>query len=110
MRRLEVVVLAAVCGACGKEVPVVIAPTLPPVNAPPPAEPAAPPAPVVAAKPKVTSDPDVPSGPAAARDAELARMVEPLLAAFHDDAGALSPDGKRLVWISDRDGVDQVYM
>src|SRR5262245_57552770 len=103
--KMRLVVVAVAAGACGSGGPVVIAPTLPPVNAPPPPEAAVQPA-AVAARPKVTSDPDVPSGAAAARDAELAKLLEPLLAAFRDDGGALSADGKRLVWSSDRDGVD----
>ena len=85
--------------------------TLPPPNAPPPPEP--PPPPKVAAAPAkkaVTNDPDVPTGVEAARDAELARKVEPIVRAFTDTDGVPTPDGKRLLLVSNRDGVPQLYL
>jgi dipeptidyl aminopeptidase/acylaminoacyl peptidase len=57
-----------------------------------------------------TSEPDKPSGSAAARDAELAKQVTPLVDAFLNSAGVLVPNGKRLVFRSNRDGIDQLYI
>jgi len=55
-------------------------------------------------------EPDKPSGNDAARDAELAKQVTPLVDAFLNTAGVLTPDGKRLVFLSNRDGIDQLYV
>ena len=55
------------------------------------------------------TEPDKPSGNDAARDAELAKQVTPLVDAFLNTAGVLTPDGKRLVFLSNRDGIDQLY-
>jgi dipeptidyl aminopeptidase/acylaminoacyl peptidase len=57
-----------------------------------------------------TSEPDKPSGTDAARDAELAKQVTPLVDAFLNNAGVFAPDGKRLVFRSNRDGIDQLYV
>jgi dipeptidyl aminopeptidase/acylaminoacyl peptidase len=57
-----------------------------------------------------TSEPDKPSGTDAARDVELAKQVTPLVDAFLNNAGVLAPDGKRLVFRSNRDGIDQLYV
>ena len=56
------------------------------------------------------TEPDKPSGNDAARDAELAKQVTPLVDAFLNTAGVLTPDGKRLVFLSNRDGIDQLYV
>jgi dipeptidyl aminopeptidase/acylaminoacyl peptidase len=56
------------------------------------------------------TEPDKPSGNNAARDAELAKQVTPLVDAFLNTAGVLTPDGKRLVFLSNRDGIDQLYV
>lgn len=104
--------LGLVCAtACAGGGPAVITATLPPPNAPPPPEP--PPAPKAAsapAKKAVTNDPDVPTGVDAARDGELARKVEPIVRAFTDTDGVPTPDGKRLLFVSNRDGVPQLYL
>jgi hypothetical protein len=55
-------------------------------------------------------EPDKPSGNDAARDAELAKQVTPLVDAFLNTAGVLTPDSKRLVFLSNRDGIDQLYV
>jgi dipeptidyl aminopeptidase/acylaminoacyl peptidase len=57
-----------------------------------------------------STEPDKPSGSDAARDAELAKQVTPLVDAFLNNAGVLTPDGKRLVFLSNRDGIDQPYV
>jgi dipeptidyl aminopeptidase/acylaminoacyl peptidase len=57
-----------------------------------------------------TSDPDVPAGADASRDAELAKRFEPFIDAFTNSGGILSPDGKRVVFISNRDGLPQLYV
>ncbi|QSQ27981.1 S9 family peptidase [Pyxidicoccus parkwayensis] len=54
--------------------------------------------------------PDVPSGADAARDAELARKVTPLVDAFINGEPRLTPDGKRVLFVSNRDGLPQVYV
>ena len=63
-----------------------------------------------ATQPPATSEPDKPTGSDAARDAELAKQVTPLVDAFLNNAGVLVPDGKRLVFGSNRDGIDQLYV
>jgi dipeptidyl aminopeptidase/acylaminoacyl peptidase len=57
-----------------------------------------------------STEPDKPSGNDAARDAELAKQVTPVVDAFLNTAGVLTPDGKRLVFLSNRDGIDQLYV
>jgi WD40-like Beta Propeller Repeat len=57
-----------------------------------------------------STEPDKPSCSDAARDAELAKQVTPLVDAFLNNAGVLTPDGKRLVFLSNRDGIDQLYV
>src|SRR5262249_42344769 len=102
-------VLGLALAACSSP-PAQLGPTLPPPNAPPPAEPvAAAPPPEPKSKPAVTSDPDTPTGADAARDAELAKKVRPIIEAFVDNGAALTPDGKRLIFRSDRDGLAQLY-
>src|SRR5262249_15336285 len=107
-RLLAGLVCVAACAGGG---PATITATLPPPNAPPPPEP--PPPPKVVAEPAkkaATNEPDVPTGAQAARDAELARKVEPIVRAFLDTDGVPTPDGKRLVFVSNRDGVPQLYL
>ena len=88
-------------------------------NASPPDAPALGPVPPVptslgsATKPGTSADPidpDVPAGTAAARDAVLAAQAQPFVDAFVDDAPRLTPDGKRLVFRSNRDGLPQLYV
>jgi len=54
--------------------------------------------------------PDKPSGPDAARIAELSRKAEPLVDAFINTDPRLTPDGKQLVFVSNRDGLPQLYV
>ncbi|MBN1203442.1 MAG: hypothetical protein JXB05_00775 [Myxococcaceae bacterium] len=54
--------------------------------------------------------PDVPSGADAARTAELARKVAPLVDAFTNSEAILTRDGKRVLLISNRDGLPQLYV
>src|SRR5215475_14530169 len=99
-----------VCAAGCAGGPAAITATLPPPNAPPPAEPPPPKVAAAPAKKAVTNDPDVPTGVEAARDAELARKLEPIVRAYTDSDGVPTPDGKRLVFVSNRDGVAQLYL
>lgn len=78
------------------------APTAAPPAAPPPAAPAAP-----AAGP---ASPDVPAGADAARDAELAKRITPLVDAFTNFGARFTPDGKSIVFRSNRDGLPQLYV
>jgi dipeptidyl aminopeptidase/acylaminoacyl peptidase len=72
-----------------------------------PALPATPPA-AQAASGEVA--PDAPSGQDAARIADLARKAEPLVDAFINTDPRFTPDGKQLVFVSNRDGLPQVYV
>jgi dipeptidyl aminopeptidase/acylaminoacyl peptidase len=54
--------------------------------------------------------PDVPGGAAAERDAHFARLVTPILEAFNNWDPYLTPDGREVVFTSDRDGLPQVYV
>ncbi|HWM84954.1 MAG TPA: hypothetical protein VNO33_03930, partial [Kofleriaceae bacterium] len=56
------------------------------------------------------AEPDVPSGDAAARVAEYARRVEPVVYAFTNGSPILSPDGKKLLFATTRDGLPQLYV
>ncbi len=98
--------LCATWGCAGKPGP--ITPTLPPPSAPPPVETARPAA--AAPAPPVTHEPDVPAGAAAARDAELAARAAPIVDASLTNDGELTPDGRRLVFVSNRDGLPQLYV
>ena len=62
------------------------------------------------AKPSVTSDPDVPAGPAAVRDGELARHAAAYIDVFTNTDPVFSRDGKRIVFVSNRDGLPQLYL
>ncbi|HJZ83953.1 MAG TPA: prolyl oligopeptidase family serine peptidase [Polyangia bacterium] len=80
----------------------------------PAAAPTAPAAPQSAPAPEAPSSatvaPDVPSGSAATRDAELAKQAAAILGVFTNNDVAFSRDGKRLVVVSDRDGLPQLYV
>jgi dipeptidyl aminopeptidase/acylaminoacyl peptidase len=54
--------------------------------------------------------PDVPTGADAARIAELARQVTPLVDAFVNSEALFTRDGQRVVLVSNRDGLPQVYV
>ncbi len=62
------------------------------------------------AKPPATVAPDVPTGAAAARDAELAAKVAGYVDAFANLEPVFSRDGKRVVFVSTRDGLPQLYV
>jgi dipeptidyl aminopeptidase/acylaminoacyl peptidase len=66
------------------------------------APPAAPPASIAA--------PDVPSGADAARDAELKEQATAIQNSFSNSSAALLPGGKKVVFVSDRDGRPQLYL
>ncbi|MBS1120666.1 MAG: pop [Deltaproteobacteria bacterium] len=54
--------------------------------------------------------PDVPGGDAAKRDAELAVQVAGFVDAFTNADPILTRDGKRVVFVSSRDGLPQLYV
>jgi dipeptidyl aminopeptidase/acylaminoacyl peptidase len=64
------------------------------------------PAPALAAK----VSPDVPQGADAARDAELGKKALTFIDAFFNGGGSFSPDGKQVIFISNRDGLPQMYL
>lgn len=99
-----VAVLTAACGGSPKTPPPAL-PEAPPQPAAAPAAPAPPPEPVA-----VNANPDVPAGADAARDAELAKVAAGAIDAFVNGQPAFTRDGKRVVFVSDRDGVPQLYI
>jgi len=85
----------------------------PPV--PPMPEPPAPAKPVEEAPPPPTSvdvdvSPTVPSGADAARDTELGKLAAAYVNAFTNDDVVFTRDGKRIVFVSNRDGLPQLYL
>jgi len=58
----------------------------------------------------VRAEPDTPSGADAARDAELATTVAGVVDAFINGSARFTRDGKRVVFMSDRDGLPQLYI
>jgi dipeptidyl aminopeptidase/acylaminoacyl peptidase len=102
-----VALVVAACGAPAKSSPSA-SPAAPPSEpgspAPAPA-PAPPPAPVA-----VSADPDTPAGADAARDAELTRAAAAVVDAFVNAQPVFTRDGKRIVFVSDRDGLPQLYV
>src|SRR5262249_49679071 len=54
--------------------------------------------------------PDVPTGAAAARDAELPKLAAPIVDAFTNTAPPFTPDGRKVVFLSARDGMPQPYV
>ena len=59
---------------------------------------------------QASADPDVSTGEALAREKELAKKVAPILDAFSNREPALTPDGKKVVFVSNRDGIPQLYL
>jgi dipeptidyl aminopeptidase/acylaminoacyl peptidase len=57
-----------------------------------------------------TTDPDVPSGADALRDADLAKRAEALIDAYGNSDAVLSRDGHKVIFISNRDGLPQLYL
>jgi len=97
-------VVVAACGGPSKSTPA--APEAP-------AEPAPtvePPAPAPAPPRVVDATPDQPSGAIAARDAELAKLAAPLLELPSNSGAKFTRDGKRVVFVSNRDGLPQPYI
>jgi dipeptidyl aminopeptidase/acylaminoacyl peptidase len=103
-------IVAAALAACGgpSKSPAPALPEAPP-EAPPPAPPV-PAAPPVTAPAAVDATPDVPSGADAARDAELAKAATAVLDAFSNSEPVFTRDGKRIVFVSNRDGLPQLYI
>jgi len=60
--------------------------------------------------PGVDAKPDIPIGDAARRDAELATKAAGFVDAFTNTEPALTRDGKRVVFVSSRDGHPQLYL
>lgn len=55
-------------------------------------------------------NPDTPSGDVAKRDAELAQKAAGFVDAFTNVGPALTRDGKQVVFVSNRDGLPQLYV
>jgi dipeptidyl aminopeptidase/acylaminoacyl peptidase len=106
MRSIPILaLLVAACGAPAKSTPSA-SPATPPSE---PAAPAAPAATPPAAPVAVSADPDTPAGADAARDAELARAVASVVDAFTNSQPRFTRDARRVVFVSDRDGLPQLY-
>lgn len=54
--------------------------------------------------------PDVPEGADASRDAELKKQAQRILGAFENSGAAFVPGGAEVVYVSDRDGLPQLYV
>jgi dipeptidyl aminopeptidase/acylaminoacyl peptidase len=98
--------LVAACGAPAQSSPPG-SPAAPPSEPTPPvaSAPTPPPAPVA-----VNADPDTPAGADAARDAELAKAATAAIEAFSNAQPVFTRDGKRVVFVSDRDRLPQLYV
>ena len=102
-------IVAAVLAACGgpSKTPPPALPETPP-EAPRSEQPAKLSRPIAA--PAADATPDVPSGAEAVRDAELAKAATGVLDAFVNSEPQLTRDGKRVVFVSNRDGLPQLYV
>jgi dipeptidyl aminopeptidase/acylaminoacyl peptidase len=100
------VLLLTACGSSGKAGPEPVAP--PATMAQP--SPIQTPSPSKSAQREANSEPDVPTGAAAARDAELAKVAAGWIDAFSNTHPVLSRDGKKIIFLSNRDGLAQVYV
>ena len=100
------------CSAGAADKPPETSAVLPP--APEKTAPPAPPAPTAAQAPKDVSpavvSPDAPSGARAARDTELKNQAEGIIRAFSNTGPWLTPDKKKVVFTSNRDGLEQLYV
>ncbi|HEV7556654.1 MAG TPA: hypothetical protein VGO00_14415, partial [Kofleriaceae bacterium] len=80
----------------------------------PVAAPVAPPPPMAGSNTGVSrvvdATPDVPLGKREIRDAELATAAEKILDAFVNYEPRLTHDGKRVLFVSNRDGLPQLYI
>jgi len=81
-----------------------------PASAGSPAGQAAGPGAAPSAAATASAEPDVPEGDEAARVAEYAHKIEPVVFAFNNTAPALTPDGKKLLFSTSRDGLPQLYV
>jgi dipeptidyl aminopeptidase/acylaminoacyl peptidase len=61
-------------------------------------------------EPEANANPDTPAGAAAARDAELAAKAAGFIDAFINAEPVLTRDGRRVVFVSNRDGLPQLYV
>ena len=100
------VLFLAACGSCGRTG---LEPGAPPASMAQTA-PAQAPSPNKSAQPIANNEPDVPTGAAAARDAVLAKMAAGWIDAFSNTHPVLSRDGKKIIFLSNRDGLAQVYV
>src|SRR5262245_24559776 len=101
-----VLVLASACAASRSAAPSAHSPTPARAIETPSATATPPPAPSA----YVNAAPDVPSGAAAARDAELAKIASAVLETFSNNEPVLTRDGEQLVFVSNRDGLPQLYL
>ena len=106
---LIVAVVLAACGGPSKSPPPALPETPPEPSRPEPPASVSPPVAAVPA-PTVNATPDVPSGADAARDAELAKAATGVIEAFINGEPVLTRDGKRVVFVSNRDGLPQLYI
>ena len=97
MRKLILIAVAACSSSASQPQPVEPAPITEPRQPPP-----------LGVPPVVDAKPDAPSGDK--RELELAAKVTPFVDAFTSNAPALSPDAKRVAFISNRDGLPQLYI
>jgi dipeptidyl aminopeptidase/acylaminoacyl peptidase len=95
--------LPLLLAACGTSAPIAES------TAPAPQPGAAAPAPTAGA-PAANAAPDQPSGEAAKRVAVYARKVEPVVYAFVNSAPHLTPNGRKVIFASSRDGLGQLYV
>jgi dipeptidyl aminopeptidase/acylaminoacyl peptidase len=102
--RMRYQIFALAIAACSS------APHTPQTPAPPPPEPAAPVEKAPPPEPVVDATPDTPAGTEAARDAELAKAAASLIDAFTNSAPLFTRDAKRIVFVSNRDGLPQLYV
>ena len=91
---LTVLAMQAACGGA------------PPAATPTRPQPAAPAAP----QSTTAAAPDVPAGADAARDAELAAQARAIIEAFANHSAELAPDRKHVAFVSNRDGLNQIYL
>jgi dipeptidyl aminopeptidase/acylaminoacyl peptidase len=103
--RMRYQLFALAIAACSSSPRTPQTPAPPPPEAPAPVEKAPPPP-----EPVVDATPDTPSGASAARDAELAKSAASLIDAFTNSAPVFTRDGKRVVFVSNRDGLPQLYI
>jgi len=109
MRNLgTILLLLAACSKSGPSHTVPAPAAAPEADRAAPAEAAAPEA--KSPMPEANATPDVPAAADAKRDAELAARAAGFIDAFTNSEPALSRDGKRLVFVSSRDGIPQLYV